>query len=86
MKPMVRKATPEDERKAKGWPVWEKEVSSFPWAYTEKEQCLILEGSAIVSCSEGRTPFAEGDFVVFPKGLHCTWQVTSTLRKKYKFG
>jgi uncharacterized protein len=86
MKPTIRTATPQDEKKAKDWPVWEKEVSTFPWAYTEKESCLILEGSAIVSTDEGRFPFKEGDFVVFPKGLHCTWQVTHALRKKYKFG
>ena len=23
------------------WPVWEKEVSTFDWAYSEKEVCYI---------------------------------------------
>jgi uncharacterized cupin superfamily protein len=86
MKPQIRKATPADEKKASSWHTWEKEISEFPWAYTDKESCLILEGAAIITTEDGRYPLQEGDFVVFPKGLHCTWQVTKNLRKKYKFG
>lgn len=31
-------------RGIKSWPVWEKEVSRFPWTYDSTEECLILEG------------------------------------------
>jgi uncharacterized protein len=31
------------------WPIWEKEVSEFPWHYDEKEICYLLEGDVTVS-------------------------------------
>jgi len=26
------------------WPIWSCEVSEFPWTYSDKETCFILEG------------------------------------------
>ena len=26
------------------WPIWEKEVSEFPWQYEGKETCYVLNG------------------------------------------
>ncbi|TNG00061.1 MAG: DUF861 domain-containing protein, partial [Gammaproteobacteria bacterium] len=26
------------------WPIWEKEVSSFPWTYDSQETCYLLNG------------------------------------------
>ncbi len=61
----------------KSWPIWQKEVSRFPWEYTESEQCLIVSGKATVTTENGETVrFAAGDFVEFPLGLKCTWQKT----------
>ena len=40
----VRKPTPEEEAAMQTCPIWEKEASSFPWHYDEKETCLIIEG------------------------------------------
>jgi uncharacterized cupin superfamily protein len=69
------------------WPIWEKEASSFPWSYSEKESCLILAGKVTVT-PEGCTPvsFGAGDFVVFPAGMSCTWNIIEDVRKHYKFG
>lgn len=68
------------------WPVWEKEVSEFPWKYDSEEQCYILSGSAEVK-PEGEEPvrFSAGDFVVFPKGLSCVWKIIEPIRKHYTF-
>jgi uncharacterized protein len=70
------------------WPIWEKEVSEFPWHYDEMETCYLLEGDVIVIPQGGSEPvrFGKGDLVTFPKGISCTWKVLKLVRKHYKFG
>lgn len=83
----VRKPTEQEIVEASGWPVWEKEVSEFPWSYDEKETCLILEGAAEVTSADGRKAvFGAGDFVIFPAGLSCVWKITENIKKHYTFG
>jgi uncharacterized cupin superfamily protein len=68
------------------WPIWEKEVSRFPWSYDETEECYFLEGEATVRTKDGKVVrFGKGDFVVFPKGLFCTWDITKPIKKHYNF-
>ncbi|MCW4009398.1 MAG: cupin domain-containing protein [Candidatus Bathyarchaeota archaeon] len=86
MKPTVKKPSQEEKQTAQTWPIWEKEESTFPWEYDEQETCLILEGKAAVKCSEETVEFAAGDYVVFPVGLKCTWQIKEKIRKHYNFG
>jgi uncharacterized cupin superfamily protein len=69
------------------WPIWEKEVSEFPWHYDEMETCYLLEGEVIVTPDGGEpVRFGKGDLVTFPKGVSCTWNVLKPVRKHYKFG
>ena len=70
----------------RSWPIWTCEVSEFPWEYAEKETCLLLEGDVEVNTEEGTVRLGTGDFVVFPKGLKCTWRVMEPVRKHYNFG
>lgn len=86
MKPKIRKPTNKEIAEAKAWPIWEKEESNFPWEYNTKETCLILEGKAIVKTSDGEVEFGEGDYVEFPIGLQCTWEIKRKIRKHYTFG
>ncbi len=69
------------------WPIWTKEVSTFPWTYEEKEMCFILQGTATIT-PEGGEPVnvKRNDLVVFPKGMSCTWDITKNIRKHYKLG
>jgi uncharacterized cupin superfamily protein len=69
------------------WPVWEKEVSTFPWTYDARETCFVLEGEVVVT-PEGGSPVTirAGDFVSFPEGMSCTWEVRAPIRKHYSFG
>jgi uncharacterized cupin superfamily protein len=85
----VEKPTEEKlmELKVRSWPVWEKDVSEFPWEYDETETCYILEGEAIVTPDSGKpVKFGKGDFVVFSDGLKCVWKINAPIRKHYKFG
>jgi uncharacterized cupin superfamily protein len=86
MKPNVKKPTAKERKEAESWPIWEKEKSEFPWEYDEQETCLILEGKATVKTPEGNIEFEAGDYVVFPKGLKCTWEIKEVIRKHYNFG
>lgn len=69
------------------WPIWEKEVSEFPWYYDSDETCYILEGEVEVT-PEGGAPvrIARGDLVTFPQGMSCTWKILRPIRKHYRFG
>ncbi|HOK40377.1 MAG TPA: cupin domain-containing protein [bacterium] len=68
------------------WGEWSCEVSEFPWQYSDRETCYILDGEVTVKTDEGDYSFKKGDLVVFEKGLKCTWVVKKPVRKYYKFG
>ena len=66
------------------WPIWEKEVSKFDWHYDEPETCYLLKGKVTVTAKDGKAVnFGAGDFVVFPKGLSCVWDIKEPIRKHY---
>ena len=70
------------------WPIWEKEVSEFPWKYDREETCYILRGQFTVTPGGGGEPqqFGRGDLITFPAGLCCTWKITKAVEKHYTFG
>lgn len=75
-----------EKRGISKWPIWTKEVSRFDWHYDSIEECYILEGSVTIEAKDGKTvKFGKGDFVTFPKGLSCTWDIKSPVRKHYNF-
>ncbi len=74
-----------ERRGIKSWPVWEKEVSKFDWYYDSQEECLILEGEVSVFSDGESISFKAGDFVTFPKGLSCVWDIKKKVRKHYNF-
>jgi len=86
LKAKVRKPTQEESQQAQSWPIWEKEASVFPWEYIDQETCLILEGNAVVKTPRETIEFGAGDYVVFPEGLKCNWEIKKKIRKHYKFG
>ena len=76
-----------NELRIKQWPIWTCDPSSFPWSYSDKETCLLLEGDVTVTPDGGKpVRFGVGDLVVFPQGMSCTWEVHKAVRKHYRFG
>ncbi|MGA2298207.1 MAG: cupin domain-containing protein [FCB group bacterium] len=67
------------------WQVWTKEISKFDWFYDSQEMCLILEGEAIIKSDFEEVTIKKGDYVLFPVGLKCTWNITSPIKKYYNF-
>lgn len=75
-----------EQRSVSSWPIWEKEVSRFEWFYDVAEECYLLEGKVVVETEKGESvEFGKGDFVTFPKGLSCTWDIKAPVRKHYNF-
>ena len=69
------------------WPIWEKEVSTFPWKYEEPETCYFLEGDVLVTPKQGApVQVGAGDLVTFPAGTTCIWEVRQAVRKYYRLG
>ncbi|MDP8298353.1 MAG: cupin domain-containing protein [Candidatus Tantalella remota] len=88
---IIKKERPDgstlEELGVDSWPIWEKEVSKFDWSYDEQEVCYILEGNAKVEPFDGEAvEFGPGDMVTFPAGMDCVWEITSAIKKHYKFG
>ena len=74
-----------EEKGIRSWPIWEKEVSRFDWHYDQIEECLLLEGKVVVETDEGKVEFEKGDFVTFPRGLSCIWDIKEDVKKHYNF-
>lgn len=71
----------------KQWPIWTKEISTFPWYYDETETCYLLAGEVLVTPEGGdAVRFGAGDLVTFPAGMACTWEIVQPVRKHYRFG
>jgi uncharacterized cupin superfamily protein len=88
MKIEIKKSDKEDlERKGVStWPIWEKEISRFNWYYDSTEECYLLEGRVVVETDGGeKVEFGKGDFVTFPKGLSCIWDIQEPVKKHYNF-
>lgn len=85
---IVQRPTPEQAAECHKWPVWACGVSRFEWEYTQAEKCLILEGRVTVYDLADTTQsvsFGPGDYVIFPDGLKCIWDVTEPVKKHYDF-
>jgi uncharacterized cupin superfamily protein len=68
------------------WPIWSKEISTFPWTYSGSETCYFLEGQVVVTPDGGEpVEVGKGDLVTFPNGMSCTWEVRKPVRKHYRF-
>ena len=67
------------------WPIWECEASKFNWTYDEEEHCFIINGKVTVIGLDNTVEIEPGDYVIFPKGLKCTWEVHEPIKKHYIF-
>ena len=70
-----------------GWGTWGCPASKFPWTYDSTESCYLLAGKVTVTPDDGRAPatFGKGDFVTFPSGMSCTWDVSEAVEKHFMF-
>jgi len=70
------------------WGTWGCGVSKFPWTYDESESCYLLAGKVTVTPDDKSlkpATFGKGDFVTFPAGMSCTWDVSEAVQKHYMF-
>ncbi|GER24996.1 RmlC-like cupins superfamily protein [Striga asiatica] len=73
----------------KSWPKWGCPPGKYQFKYDAQETCYLVRGKVKVhprNQEEGESvEFGAGDLVVIPKGLSCTWDVSITVDKHYKF-
>ena len=86
MQVTVRKPTAAERDKMLAMPTWECPVSKFDWFYGEQETCLLVAGQVTVTYDGGSVSFGPGDYVTFPQGLSCVWDVSVPVKKHYIFG
>lgn len=83
----ISKPTQEQIEQASNWQIWSCDKKEFDWQYTQTEKCLILEGQVIVYNPDKTesVSIGKGDFVVFPSGLTCIWDVKEAIKKHFDF-
>jgi len=85
---IVEKPSDQQIETCKTWPIWDGQVSTFDWDYTQTETCLIIEGKVTVTdrpAGDDSITFGPGDMVTFPVGLACIWNIHEKVRKYYQF-
>lgn len=73
------------EMEVESWPIWEHEEDKFEWFYDKTERCYIISGEATIVSEFETITVKPGDFVVFPAGLECIWDIDTAIRKHYSF-
>lgn len=88
MEIIIKKITEDQLNKMgiKNWLPWSCEPSIFDWQYDEKESCYFYKGKVKIHVGNKIYEINPGDFVIFPSGLKCKWEVIETVEKVYKFG
>ena len=67
------------------WSIWTCDISEFEWEYNDQECCFFLEGEVSIKTDFETIQIKSGDYVVFPKGLKCHWNVIKPIKKHYIF-
>ena len=67
------------------WSIWECPPSQFDWKYDQDEHCFIIQGNVIVKTDNESVHLTSGDYVIFPKGLKCYWEVRDAIKKYFQF-
>ncbi len=75
---------PESPKETDQWSVWECEPSVFDWEYNSQELAFVYQGEAKVTAGLKEYDIKAGDFVTFPKGLRCQWNVLEKIIKVYQ--
>ncbi|NQU55145.1 MAG: cupin domain-containing protein [Bacteroidetes bacterium] len=68
------------------WAIWEHDEDKFEWYYDQTEKCLIVAGEATIVSEFESITIKTGDFVTFPAGLECVWDIDSAIKKYYLLG
>jgi len=64
--------------------IWQGEVGKWKISYTEEEECLMLEGTCIITDKQGvAVTVKTGDRFVMPRGFEGTWEVVTPSKKTF---
>ena len=64
--------------------LWRSEVGKWHIAYTEEEFCHMLEGTSVITDSDGHAvTLTAGESFVVPSGFVGTWEVVEPTTKRF---
>jgi uncharacterized cupin superfamily protein len=64
--------------------IWHSEIGKWKISYTEEEYCQILEGTSVITDSDGQAvTVSQGESLIVPSGFVGTWEVVKPTRKIY---
>lgn len=64
--------------------IWRSEPGKWKVTYTEEEFCLLLEGTSIITSTDGQALTVKaGDSFVVPRGFIGTWEVIDRTTKRF---
>lgn len=67
---------------------WACPPGKYKMKYNAQQTCYLVRGKVKVYPKDSSTApveFGAGDLVIIPKGISCTWDVTASVDKHYKF-
>ncbi|KAG4112612.1 hypothetical protein ERO13_D13G172000v2 [Gossypium hirsutum] len=69
------------------WPKWGCPPGKYMLKFEAEETCYLVKGKVKVypKGSSEYVEFGAGDLVTIPQGLSCTWDVSVSIDKHYKF-
>ncbi|KAK7337968.1 hypothetical protein VNO77_18562 [Canavalia gladiata] len=78
------------EMDVNSWPKWGCPPGKYMLKFDAQQTCYLLRGRVKVypkdsSIYAAPVEFGAGDLVTIPKGLRCTWDVSVSVDKHYKF-
>jgi len=63
---------------------WASDIGKWKIRYTEEEECLMLEGTCVVTDTQGHAvTLTQGDRFVIPRGFEGTWEVVTPAKKTF---
>ena len=81
-----RKATVDTKRKITNWKIWECADPSFSHDYDRTVSLYVLEGSAILTFSDGEVvDLKTGDFLTIERGAKAEWAIMVPIRNRYQY-
>jgi len=64
--------------------IWSSEPGKWKVSYTEEEYCQILEGTSIITHTDGTSVTVNpGESFVIPRGFVGTWEVVESTTKRF---
>lgn len=74
-----------EELQINSWATGEYDEEKLEVFYNKTEMCYIVSGEATIVTEFESVIVKTGDFITFPAGLECIWDVDTKIHRRYIF-